>query len=45
MVTIGLLALFLTFFLLQDGEKGWGRAMQVTEGWRGSGSTRPVARP
>lgn len=33
-VTIGLLALFLTFFLLQDGEKGWGRAMQVTEGWR-----------
>jgi putative heme transporter len=33
-VTIGLLALFLTFFLLQDGEKGWGYAMQVTEGWR-----------
>ena len=27
-VTIGLLALFLTFFLLQDGEKGWGRAMR-----------------
>lgn len=33
-VTIGLLALFLTFFLLQDGEKGWGRAIEVTDGWR-----------
>ena len=30
--TVGLLALFLTFFLLQDGEKGWGRAIQVTDG-------------
>ena len=33
-VTVGLLALFLTFFLLQDGEKGWGRAIEVTDGWR-----------
>ena len=33
-VTIALLALFLTFFLLQDGEKGWGRAIEVTDGWR-----------
>jgi predicted PurR-regulated permease PerM len=33
-VTVGLLALFLTFFLLQDGEKGWSRAMEVTDGWR-----------
>lgn len=32
--TIALLALFLTFFLLQDGEKGWGRAIEVTDGWR-----------
>ena len=32
--TVGLLALFLTFFLLQDGEKGWGRAIEVTDGWR-----------
>ena len=33
-VTVALLALFLTFFLLQDGEKGWGRAMEVPDGWR-----------
>jgi putative heme transporter len=33
-VTVALLALFLTFFLLQDGEKGWGRAIEVTDGWR-----------
>jgi predicted PurR-regulated permease PerM len=32
--TVLLLALFLTFFLLQDGEKGWGRAIEVTDGWR-----------
>ncbi len=33
-VTVILLALFLTFFLLQDGEAGWGRAIDMTEGWR-----------
>jgi predicted PurR-regulated permease PerM len=32
--TIALLALFLTFFFLQDGDKGWGRAIEVTDGWR-----------
>lgn len=32
--TVALLALFLTFFLLQDGEKGWGRTLEITDGWR-----------
>ena len=30
--TIGLLALFLTFFFLQDGDKAWGWAFQATTG-------------
>jgi predicted PurR-regulated permease PerM len=34
LVTVGILALFLTFFLLQDGEKGWGRTLAITDGWR-----------
>jgi putative heme transporter len=30
--TIGILALFLTFFFLQDGDKAWGWAFQATTG-------------
>ncbi|HEU5203060.1 MAG TPA: AI-2E family transporter [Candidatus Limnocylindrales bacterium] len=30
--TIGILALFLTFFFLQDGDKAWGWAFQATAG-------------
>jgi predicted PurR-regulated permease PerM len=30
--TVGLLALFLTFFFLQDGDKAWGWAFQATTG-------------
>ena len=34
-VTVALLALFLTFFLLQDGEQGWDRTVGLTGGgWR-----------
>lgn len=33
-VTVALLALFLTFFLLQDGERGWDRTVGLTDGWR-----------
>ncbi len=33
-VTVGILSLFLTFFLLQDGDKGWAWALQATGDWQ-----------